>query len=251
MPESAPEASRRTSIGVIIPARNEALSIALVLAAIPDTLECRVVVVDNRSDDGTGDLARANGATVLREEGHGYGRVVSRGVDHFRANPVDIIVFLDGDYSDYPEVLPELVEPIVAGRLDMVVSTRMNPVDDPRALPPHVVYGNRFCVWLMNRLFATRYTDMGPFRAVALGPFLALGMRDTNYGWNAEMQIRAELLDLRVSEFPVRYRRRIGVSKISGTVKGTVSAGAKIIYTILRLFVLARFGRVPGIDRPG
>jgi glycosyltransferase involved in cell wall biosynthesis len=223
------------SIGVIIPARNEASSIALVLGDIPDALGVRVVVVDNGSHDDTVRIAADSGALVLSEHVPGYGRVMLTGVRHFMENPVDILVFLDGDYSDYPQMMPELVDPIVANDFDMVVSTRLNPLFDRNSLPLHVVWGNRLVVLLMNLLFRTRYTDLGPFRAIRFSCLLALQMRDPDYGWTVEMQAKAKLRELRVKEISVRYRRRIGRSKISGTLKGSIMAGSKMIYTLIKL----------------
>jgi glycosyltransferase involved in cell wall biosynthesis len=225
------------AIGVVIPARNEEGAIALVLDAIPAWLNATKVVVDNGSTDRTADIARAHGAIVLGEPMPGYGRVVQRGLRHFRESPVDIVVFLDGDYSDYPEEMGRLLEPITRQDYDMVSSTRLNPLYDKHALPPHVVYGNKLVVFLINRLFGSSYTDLGPFRAIRRDALERLDMRDNNYGWMVEMQVKARLQRLRVMEVPVRYRPRIGTSKISGTVKGSVLAGSKMIYTALKLWL--------------
>lgn len=223
------------AVGVVIPVRNEAASIALVLQDIPADINALVVVVDNGSTDATARIAQESGAVVLHEQIPGYGRVMSRGIGYFKDHPVGIIVFLDGDYSDYPQEMPELIEPIIKHECDMVVSTRLNPFHVNKSLPVHVVWGNKLVVSLMNLLFRTSYTDLGPFRAIRYDRLMQLHMEDTNYGWTVEMQVKAKLLGLEVRELPVRYRERIGQSKISGTIKGSVLAGSKMLYTLLRL----------------
>ncbi len=222
-------------IGVIIPARNEEGSIAQVLRDIPAALSARVVVVNNRSTDRTADIARAHGAVVLDETRSGYGRVMLTGLEYFAQHPVDIVVFLDGDYSDYPDEMWRLVQPIVEQDYDLVLSTRLNPLYDRESLGPHVIYGNKLVVWLINLLSGSRYTDLGPFRAIRFDALRQLDMRDLNYGWTVEMQAKAWRQGLKVLEVPMRYRQRIGQSKISGTIKGTVLAGSKMIWTALRL----------------
>ena len=225
----------RPEIGVIIPARNEQDSIAHVLCDIPAGLSARVVVVNNRSSDRTAEIARAHGAVVLDEHRPGYGRVMLTGLDYFARHPVDVVVFLDGDYSDYPAEMGRLVQPIVEDGYDLVLSTRLNPLLDKESLGPHVIYGNKLVVFLMNLLSGSRYTDLGPFRAIRYDALRKLDMRDLNYGWTVEMQAKAWRQRLKVLELPMRYRKRIGQSKISGTIKGTVLAGSKMIYTALRL----------------
>jgi glycosyltransferase involved in cell wall biosynthesis len=236
-----PMANRRYTekIGVIIPARNEEPSIAQVLRDIPGELNAIVVVVDNGSSDETVRVARESGAQVIQEQVPGYGRVMSIGISYFADHPVDIIVFLDGDYSDYPQAMSDLVDPIVNDEADLVVSTRLKPLFDKNSLPFHVVWGNRVVVFLMNRLFQTRHSDLGPFRAIRYQRLLDLQMKDPDYGWTVEMQVKAKLQGLRVQEFPVRYRRRIGQSKISGTLKGSTLAGSKMIYTLIKLRLLS------------
>ncbi|MCP4040902.1 MAG: glycosyltransferase family 2 protein [Gammaproteobacteria bacterium] len=226
---------QRPKIGVVIPAHNEEDSIALVLDAIPRQFPSTVVVVDNNSTDQTAHTAREHGAVVLREKLHGYGRVVQTGLRHFKDHPVDIVVFLDGDYSDYPEEMGQLIAPIMDNGYDMVLSTRLNPLYDKKSLSPHVIYGNKLVVFLINRFFATEYTDLGPFRAIRYDALKELRMEDNNYGWTVEMQVKARLHRLKVKEVPVHYRARIGTSKISGTIKGSLLAGTKMIYTILKL----------------
>src|SRR3990170_8791388 len=225
----------RPEIGVIIPARNEQDSIAHVLCDIPAGLSARVVVVNNRSTDRTAEIARAHGAVVLDEHRPGYGRVMLTGLEYFARHPVDIVVFLDGDYSDYPDEMGRLVQPILEEGCDLVLSTRLNPLYDKESLGPHVIYGNKLVVFLMNLLCGSRYTDLGPFRAIRYDALRKLDMQDLNYGWTVEMQAKAWRQRLKVLELPMRYRKRIGQSKISGTIKGTVLAGSKMIYTALRL----------------
>jgi glycosyltransferase involved in cell wall biosynthesis len=229
-------------IGVIIPARNEEDSITHVLRDIPARLSARVVVVNNRSTDRTAEIARAQGAVVLDEDRPGYGRVMLTGLDHFARHPVDIVVFLDGDYSDYPDEMGRLVQPILEEGYDLVLSTRLNPLHDKESLGPHVIYGNKLVVFLMNLLCGSRYTDLGPFRAIRHDALRKLNMQDLNYGWTVEMQAKACRYGLKVKEVPFRYRKRIGKSKISGTIKGTVLAGSKMIYLVLKLCLRARGG---------
>ena len=227
-----------TRIAVLIPAHNEALSIALVLAELPVGLAQEVVVVDNASTDGTADAARAAGATVLHEARPGYGSACLAGLAYYAAQPAGqrpgILVFLDGDHSDYPEQLPDLLAPLLAGTADMVIGSRALGEREPGSLLPQQRFGN----WLATRLLRLRYggthTDLGPFRAICTAALDRLNMADTTYGWTVEMQVKAARLGLRVVEVPVRYRRRIGTSKVSGTVRGTLGAGYKILWTIFK-----------------
>ena len=228
------------SVGVIIPVRNEEDSIALVLQDIPAGLNALIVVVDNGGTDRTSEIAQSKGAVVLNEKVPGYGRAMLKGINYISNHPVDIIVFLDGDYSDYPQVMDQLIEPITSNQYDMVVSTRLNPLYDKESLSAHVIYGNKLVVFCMNLLFRTRYTDLGPFRAIRYDRLNQLQMQDLDYGWTVEMQVKAKLQGLKVKEFPVRYRVRVGQSKISGTIKGTVLAGSKMLYTLLKLFLTRR-----------
>ena len=225
-------------ITLIIPAHNEAGAIALVLAEIPAGLVQEVIVVDNNSTDDTGAIARAHGATVLHEARPGYGYACLAGMAHAFGAPQsarpDIVVFLDGDHSDYPEQLPELLAPLLAGAADLVIGSRALGVRERGALLPQQRFGN----WLASRLLRLRYggnvTDLGPFRAILAPALLALHMEDRTYGWTVEMQVKAARQGLRTVEVPVRYRKRIGTSKVSGTVRGTLGAGYKILYTIFR-----------------
>ncbi|MFQ5671965.1 MAG: glycosyltransferase family 2 protein [Nitrospinales bacterium] len=218
-------------VSVIIPAYNEEKSLPLVLRDLPSVYE--VIVVDNASSDGTARVARENGAKVARENRRGYGSACLKGIGEL-GHP-DIVVFLDADYSDYPEELTQLVAPIAADEADFVVGSRMILHESRQALLPQARYGNRLAVFLVRLFFGGySFTDLGPFRAIRYESLKAIGMRDTNFGWTVEMQIKAVRHGLRIREVPVRYRKRVGVSKITGTVSGTVKAGIKIIYTIFK-----------------
>ncbi|WP_310393178.1 glycosyltransferase family 2 protein [Hymenobacter sp.] len=225
-------------ISVIIPAHNEAQAIGLVLAEIPAGLVQEVIVVDNNSTDATGPAARAGGATVLREPRPGYGYACLAGMAYAfgkpRAEQPDIVVFLDGDHSDYPEQMPELLAPLLREQAELVIGSRALGERERGALLPQQRFGN----WLAARLLRLRYggnvTDLGPFRAILAPALLSLRMADKTYGWTVEMQVKAARQGLRTVEVPVRYRRRIGTSKVSGTVRGTIGAGYKILWTIFR-----------------
>ena len=226
-------------IGVVMPAFNEERALPLVLAELPSEHVEVVVVVDNGSTDETARAAEDGGATVVREPRRGYGRACLAGIaylvdgsaDSF-ARPLedeDVIVFLDSDHSDYPEELPRVVEPILGGRADMVIGSRILGGADMRALLPQAWFGNRLACFLMRVLFGARYSDLGPFRAIRVDALRELAMQDRDFGWTIEMQLKARTFGLRVVEVPVRYRERIGTSKITGTVVGTVRAGWKIL----------------------
>ncbi len=216
---------------VIIPALDEEEAIGPVLAEIPPVAS-EVVVVDNGSRDRTPEVARAGGARVVREPRRGYGRACLAGIA--AAPDADIYAFLDGDHSDYPQQLPDVLAPILAGEADLVIGSRRCGRRLRGAHPRHAVLGTRLCVALMNLLLGTRATDLGPFRAITASALRRLGMEDRDFGWTVEMQVKAARRRLRVVEVPVDYRPRIGRSKVSGTVSGTVRAGVKILATILR-----------------
>ena len=218
---------------VIIPAFNEARSIGHVIGDIPDHV-AEVVVVNNASTDETERNAAAAGATVLREDRQGYGWACLRGIDYARTRHPDVVVFLDGDYSDHPDEMDRLLDPIRRGEADFVVGSRMTGEREAGAMLPQALVGNRLACTLMRWLWGARFTDLGPFRAIRFPDLLALGMQDTTYGWTVEMQIKAVRAGLRCAEVPVSYRRRIGVSKITGTLAGTAKASAKILWTIGR-----------------
>ncbi|WP_018478554.1 glycosyltransferase family 2 protein [Pontibacter roseus] len=225
-------------IHVIIPAYNEEKSIAHVIAAIPAGLVQEVIVVNNNSSDQTAAVASAAGATVLDAPIPGYGNACLTGIAYAAAKPVptrpDIIVFLDGDFSDFPEEMPYLLQPILAGQADMVIGSRALGQRESGSMMPQQIFGNWLATTLLRWLYGASFTDLGPFRAIRFSTLQQLGMRDRNYGWTVEMQAKAAKQKIRYAEVPVSYRRRIGVSKVSGTVKGSVMAGYKIILTIFK-----------------
>lgn len=233
-----------SDIVVIIPALNEEESLPRVLADLPKSAD--VVVVDNGSTDATAELARRGGATTLHEPVRGYGSACLCGLGHMeqsirlgRPGP-RVIAFMDADYSDHPELLPDLVEPILSGRAEMVLGSRMIGKREAGAMPPQAVFGNWLACLLMRLLFRTSYTDLGPFRAIDYAALQTLGMCDRGFGWTVEMQIKAARSGLRIVEVPVPYRRRIGKSKISGTLLGTIRAGYMILYLIGKHALISR-----------
>jgi glycosyltransferase involved in cell wall biosynthesis len=223
--------TRKARISVIIPALNEQDSIGLVIKDIPKSLVDEIIVVDNGSTDDTAHIARDAGARVVREPVRGYGAACLKGIANV-ASP-DIIVFLDGDYSDFPEEIAQLIEPLIQGTADLVIGSRLMGGDGKKVLLPHAYWGNKFATWLIYLLYRHRYTDLGPFRAIRFSALQKLNMQDKNFGWTVEMQIKAVRNGLAIREIPVRYRQRIGKSKITGTIAGTIKAGAKIIYSIM------------------
>lgn len=221
-------------IVVIIPALDEEKSLPKVLAEIPPDLIAEVFVVDNGSRDRTADVAREAGASVLYEPRAGYGQACLTGIAALAQSPPDIVVFVDGDYSDRPSEMRALVKPILDDEADFVVGSRVLGAREPGALAVHARLGNWLATWMIRVLYDYHFTDMGPFRAIRYETLMALAMRDRDYGWTAEMQAKAARAGVRATEVPVSYHRRIGKSKITGTVKGTVLAGWKIISTILK-----------------
>lgn len=200
------------------------------LKDIPPELVREIIVVDNGSRDATAAVAQAGGARVVHEKHRGYGSACLRGIAEVHS--AEVIVFLDADHSDYPEELGLLLRPIFEGEADFVLGSRVLGIREPGALAPQAYWGNRLATFLMRLLAGFAYTDLGPFRAIRLSSLNALEMGDRDYGWTAEMQVKAARLGLRIREVPVSYRRRKGVSKISGTVGGTLRAGGKILYTL-------------------
>jgi glycosyltransferase involved in cell wall biosynthesis len=220
-------------VAVVIPALDEERSLPLVLAALPRGP--RVVVVDNGSSDGTARVAARAGAKVVAEPRRGYGRACLAGLAHLSGSPPAVVAFLDGDYSDDPGELPGLVAPILEDRADLVIGSRVLGRVERGALQPQQRLGNWLACALIHGLYGRRFTDLGPFRALRWDALRRLALSDPDFGWNVEMQVKALRRGLRVVEVPVRYRpRRVGSSKISGTLSGTVRAGYKILYTVLR-----------------
>ena len=220
------------NVSVIIPAFNEEESIGKVIADIPKTCVQEIIVVDNGCLDRTAEVACAAGARVVREDRRGYGSACLAGIAAL--NAPEIVVFLDGDYSDFPSEMPLLIQPILAGDAEIVIGSRIRGAHEKGALLPQARFGNALATFLIRLLFHVHYTDLGPFRAIRYERLLAMDMQDKTFGWTVEMQVKAAKMGLRVCEVPVSYRKRIGQSKITGTVKGTILAGCKIITTILR-----------------
>lgn len=221
------------TVGVIIPAQNEERAIGRVIADIPDWVDT-IVVADNGSTDETSAIAKNAGALVIEEPKSGYGAACLAGIRLLNEHQPDIIVFLDGDYSDYPEDMSDLVAPITNGDFDLVIGSRTLGQAAPGSLTPQQRFGNGLATLLIRWIWGTRFTDLGPFRAIRAQALHGLKMIDRDYGWTVEMQIKAARENLRCCEVPVRYRARIGVSKVSGTVKGVVLAGTKILTVIAR-----------------
>lgn len=222
-------------IKVIIPAFNEEKAIANVIAEIPNTVD-EIIVINNNSTDSTELVAKNAGATVLSETREGYGYACLKGMEYIgnlEFKP-DIVVFLDGDYSDYPEELTQLIEPILNQNIDFVIGARVPNLRETGSMTPQQVYGNRLATFLMKIFFKSKFTDLGPFRAIKYDKLLGLFMQDKTYGWTIEMQLKVIKQKLSYVEIPVRYKNRIGVSKVSGTLKGTIFAGAKIIGWIVK-----------------
>jgi glycosyltransferase involved in cell wall biosynthesis len=222
-------------VDVIIPAFNEEKSIAKVIGDIPRLVR-HVVVANNNSTDCTAEVAMSAGAQVVFEPQKGYGKACLTAMDWIKQQEVqpDILVFLDGDYSDYPEEMRLLLPLIVEGKADLVIGSRALGEREAGSMTFPQVFGNALATTLMRWMYGAKFSDLGPFRAIHWGKLLALGMVDQNFGWTIEMQIKAHQAGLRYLELPVTYRKRIGVSKVSGTVKGVFGAGYKIIFTIFK-----------------
>lgn len=224
-------------IKVIIPAYNEENSIAKVINDIPSSVD-EVIVISNNSTDHTEKNATKAGATVLREAKKGYGYACLKGMEYIASQEIsqlpDIVVFLDGDYSDYPEQLTELVAPIINDNIDFVIGSRVKKFREAGSMTPQQVFGNWLATFLMTIFFGAKYTDLGPFRAIKYEKLLELEMEDKTYGWTVEMQLKAIKKKYSYTEIPMKYRNRIGVSKVSGTLKGTIFAGMKILGWIFK-----------------
>ncbi|MEL6303445.1 MAG: glycosyltransferase family 2 protein, partial [Bacteroidota bacterium] len=207
-------------IKVIIPAVNEGESIGKVVSEIPESVD-EIIVVNNGSTDDTHENAQKAGATVLLEERKGYGYACLKGMQYIeqQSKSPDVIVFIDGDYSDYPEELDKIVAPILEDDFDFVVGARTKALREPGSMTPQQVFGNQLATFLMRLFFRARFTDLGPFRAIKYEKLKVLDMEDKTYGWTVEMQLKVLKKKMAYCEVPVRYKRRIGVSKVSGTIK--------------------------------
>ncbi len=220
---------------VIIPAYNEAQSIGQVISEIPDLIS-EIIVVNNNSTDNTAAVATAAGATVLFEEQMGYGYACLKGINYAgkRSKTPHIIVFMDGDYSDFPDDLHKVIAPILAGDVDFVIGARDKGLREEGSMTPQQVFGNWLATFLMKLFFKAKFTDLGPFRAIRYEQLMALEMEDKTYGWTVEMQLKVLKKKIAYTEVPVRYKKRIGISKVSGTVKGSIFAGIKILGWIFK-----------------
>ncbi|WMX12225.1 MULTISPECIES: glycosyltransferase family 2 protein [unclassified Aureispira] len=223
-------------IVVIIPAYNEENSVGRVIQDIPMDLVQEVIVVNNNSNDETATVAKSAGATVLHEQQQGYGFACLKGIDYLKKmeQKPDIVVFLDADYSDHPEELPQIVAPILKSDVEMVIGSRALGDKEQGSMTPQQVFGNWLATMLIKWFYGVVYTDLGPFRAIKYDRLIDLNMCDETYGWTVEMQVKAAKQGLKTTEIPVSYRVRVGKSKISGTIKGTILAGYKIITTIFK-----------------
>lgn len=223
------------NIKVVIPAFNEENAIENVIKEIPNIVH-EIIVIDNNSNDNTRIVANRAGATVLTEKRKGYGYACLKGLDYISQleNKPDIVVFLDGDYSDYPEELTNLVKPIIENNIDFVIGARVKELRESGSMTPQQIFGNWLATFLMKLFFNAKFSDLGPFRAIKYEKLLHLNMEDKTYGWTVEMQLKVLKQKMSYIEIPVRYKNRIGVSKVSGTVKGTIMAGIKIIGWIFK-----------------
>lgn len=224
-----------SKIKVIIPAYNEEKAIANVIKEIPSIVD-EIIVISNNSTDNTELSAKNAGATVLSENRKGYGYACLKGMEYISNQEIqpEIVVFLDGDYSDYPEELIKLIAPILKDNIDFVIGSRVPSLREKGSMTPQQIFGNWLATLLMKLFFNAKFTDLGPFRAIKYEKLLALNMEDKTYGWTVEMQLKALKQKMSYVEIPVRYKNRIGISKVSGTVKGSVMAGIKIIGWIFK-----------------
>ena len=227
---------KHPDIRVIIPAYNEENAVGLVIDEIPKELVSEIIVVDNRSTDGTAKKAADRGATVIAQELKGYGNACLKGLEYVASSPTapDIIVFVDGDHSDYPEKMKELVAPVITDGMDLVIGSRALGIHEKGSMTVPQRFGNWLATRLIKLFYKAKYTDLGPFRAIKYDSLLKLEMQDRTFGWTVEMQLKIAKLSLRFIEIPVDYRKRVGFSKISGTIGGTLMAGHKILYTIFK-----------------
>jgi len=229
--------SKTPIIDVIIPAYNEEDSIGHVVSDIPKDLVREIIVCNNASTDRTAEIAKENGATVILAPNMGYGSACLQGIAHLKNKSIkpDIVVFVDGDYSDHPEQMPLLIMPIIKDDVDLVIGSRALGNLESGSMMPQQIFGNWLATTLIKFFYKYTFTDLGPFRAIKYDKLMDIEMQDPDFGWTVEMQVKAAKYKLRCTEVAVNYRKRIGVSKVSGTIKGTILAGHKIIWTIFKL----------------
>ena len=227
---------QQPSIYVLIPAYSESTSIGKVIRDIPKHLVKEIIVINNGSSDDTSVVAESEGATVITEHRKGYGYACLKGIEYlkFPAADDDIIVFLDGDYSDFPQEMELLIKPIIESKSDLVIGSRVLGKRESGAMLPQQIFGNWLATKLIKLFYGIHFTDLGPFRAIRWSALNQINMQDKTFGWTVEMQVKAAKLNLRCAEMPVSYRKRIGISKVSGTIKGTILAGYKILLTIFK-----------------
>ena len=227
---------QQPSIYVLIPAYNEITSIGKVIRDIPKHLVKEIIVINNGSSDDTSVVAENEGATVISEHRKGYGYACLKGIEYlkFPAANDDIIVFLDGDYSDFPQEMELLIKPVIENKSDLVIGSRVLGKRESGAMLPQQIFGNWLATKLIKLFYKVHFTDLGPFRAIRWSALNQINMQDKTFGWTVEMQVKAAKLNFRCTEVAVSYRKRIGVSKVSGTIKGTILAGYKILFTIFK-----------------
>ncbi len=228
--------SKKPTIVVLIPAYNEERSIGKVIDEIPKDWILEIIVCNNNSNDNTENIAHAHGATVVNQPLPGYGNACLKGIEYLKnkTQKPDIVVFIDGDYSDFPAEMPNVFLPIIEKNYDMVIGSRTLGNNEKGSITPQQIFGNWLATTLVRWIYGYRFTDLGPFRAIRWDKLVAINMIDKNYGWTVEMQIKAARHQLNCLEVPVNYRQRIGVSKVSGTLKGTIMAGYKILLLIFK-----------------
>lgn len=224
-----------TKISIIIPALNEENSIGQVINSLPKIYH-QLIVVDNGSNDSTRKIAKKNGAIVLIEKKRGYGNACLKGIRFLKKTPPDIVVFLDGDFSDYPQEIKKIIKPIEQKKVDFVIGSRIKSLREKGSMTPQQIFGNKLACFLLKLIYGGKFTDLGPFRAIKWDTLMDLNMMDKTYGWTIEMQLKVLRKKISYTETPVRYRRRIGNSKISGTLKGSLLAGIKIIGWIVKYY---------------
>ena len=224
-----------TKISIIIPALNEENSIGQVINSLPK-IYYQLIVVDNGSNDSTRKIAKKNGAIVLIEKNRGYGNACLKGIQFLKKTPPDIVVFLDGDFSDFPQEIKKIIKPIEQKKVDFVIGSRIKSLREKGSMTPQQIFGNKLACFLLKLIYGGKFTDLGPFRAIKWDTLMDLNMIDKTYGWTIEMQLKVLRKKISYTETPVRYRRRIGNSKISGTLKGSLLAGIKIIGWIVKYY---------------